>query len=107
MSQLDILPRLKRVRNFTDRIALKYTLNPLDAQETRNLINFRLKAAGYDNKKDLFSEDAIKQIYLKSHGYPRRISLICHDALEAAVISERRTIDSSLITEIPYEPITL
>ncbi|MDD5506443.1 MAG: AAA family ATPase [Candidatus Omnitrophica bacterium] len=107
MSQLDILPRLKRVRNFTDRIALKYTLNPLDAQETRNLINFRLKAAGYDNKKDLFSEDAIKQIYLKSHGYPRRISLICHDALEAAVISERRTIDSSLITEMPYEPITL
>lgn len=107
MSQLDILPRLKRVRNFTDRIALKYTINPLDRRETQNLINFRLKTAGYNGRKELFTEDAVDQIYLKSHGYPRRISLICHDALEAAVIAEKDAIDSGLIAALPCEPISI
>ena len=39
-SQMELLPRIKRIRNFLDRISLKYILNPLDEYETgKQLIN--------------------------------------------------------------------
>ena len=100
ISQMELLPRIKRIRNFTDRISLKYILNPLDVNETKNMIEFRLKQAGYDSEKRLFNEDAIKLIYQYTQGYPRRIANLCHLALEEAVIVERDTVDPNLITEI-------
>lgn len=97
MAQMELIPRIKKVRNFLDRVVLKYTINPLDENETRELINFRLHQAGYNGYKNLFTDDAIKLIYRQSRGYPRRISMLCHDALEAAVMQEHLVIDESLV----------
>ncbi len=100
MGQSELLPRIKRIRNFMDRVALKYTLNPLDENETRELILFRLKKAGYAFQKNLFTDDAIKVIYQHTQGYPRQIALLCHDALEAAVMNERMIIDADMISNL-------
>ncbi|MEW5822016.1 MAG: AAA family ATPase [Cyanobacteriota bacterium] len=43
LSQLEFLPRIKKIKNFFDRINLKYILNPLDKIETHKLVEFRLK----------------------------------------------------------------
>ncbi|TRZ94595.1 transposase [bacterium] len=100
MAQVEFLPRVKRIRNFMDRIALKYTINPLDEKETKDMIEFRLKQAGSAQYNGLFSEEAIKIIYQYTQGYPRRISMLCHDALEEIVMSERPTVDEETVKKV-------
>lgn len=100
MSQIELLSKIKKVRNFVDRISLKYTINPLDEDETREMINFRLKQAGFGNQNILFTQEAIKLIYQYSQGYPRRIAMICHDALETIVMREKTFVDEEIIKEL-------
>lgn len=109
MAQVELLPRIKKIRNFIDRVCLKYTINPLDENETKEMINFRLRQAGYSWQKGLFTDEAIKLIYSNTQGYPRKISLLCHDALEAVVMKEGLTVDAEIISgltsvkEVAYE----
>jgi len=100
MAQTELLPRIKRIRNFMDRICLKYTINPLDELETAKMIDFRLKIAGWNKDKEIFSQDAVRMIYQYSQGYPRKIALIAHDALEALVMKDLKNIDASLIESL-------
>lgn len=91
-----------------DRTALKYTINPLDESETKEMIEFRLKRAGYNHQHTLFTDEAIRLIYQQTQGYPRRIAMLCHDALETLVMQERRVADAQMIEELiaqgrPYE----
>lgn len=97
MAQVELLPRISRIRNFVDRIALKYTINPLDETETKKMIEFRLKQAGYNKESPLFTEEAVRLIYQYTQGYPRRVAMLCHNALESAVMKERLGIDEEII----------
>ena len=103
LSQMELLPRLRKVRNFVDRISLKYIINPLDEQETKEMIEFRLRQAGYTQENTLFSDEAIKAIFDYTQGYPRKISLLCHNALEHLVMKEQRLIDRSAIDGLIHE----
>lgn len=99
LAQMEILPRIKRIKNFYDRIILKYIINPLDENETREMIDFRLRQAGL-NSGSLFTEAAVRMVYEKSLGYPRKVSILCHNALEALVMHDKRTVDEDLINKI-------
>ena len=98
--QLELLPRLQRLKNFMDRVALKYLINPLDENETAQLIQFRLQAAGLPDGKMLFAPDALQAMYQFSQGYPRQIALLCHSALEALVMYERPIVDRTLVQDL-------
>ena len=100
MSQMELLPRIQRIKNFYDRIALKYIINPLDLNETEEMIYFRLRQAGLPPNKNLFTQDAIKLIFEESHGYPRKVSVLCHNALEELIIREKEIVDEELMTEL-------
>lgn len=102
MSQLELLPRLKKIKNFYDRIALNYVINPLSFPETKQMIEFRLHQAGYKDGdgKWLFSDEAIKYVYEYSQGYPRQIARICHDAMEHIVMHQRPLVDAITVQEI-------
>ncbi|MDP1852594.1 MAG: AAA family ATPase [Candidatus Omnitrophota bacterium] len=109
LSQVEVLPRIKRIRNFMDRVALKYTINPLDEMETKEMIEFRLIQAGYHNQRILFTNEAIRLIYQHTQGYPRKISMLCHDALEALVMRDALVVDKDIIGSLIsqrqlYEP---
>lgn len=97
MAQVELLPRIKRIRNFMDRISLKYTINPLDESETKEMIQFRLRQAGLNSENHLFSDEAIKLIYQHTQGYPRRIAVLCHNALETIVMKDHETVDAEVI----------
>ncbi len=103
MAQVELLPRVKRIRNFMDRVALKYTINPLDESETRELIEFRLKKAGYNGSPFIFTPEAIRLIYQHTQGYPRRIAMLCHDALETAVMNDRFEVDEQTVANLTKE----
>lgn len=100
MSQMELLPRLTKIRNFMDRVSLKYIINPLDERETKEMIEFRLKQAGYNGGKSLFTHEAIRKIYEFSQGYPRKISLVCHNALERLVMDSREMVTDELIESL-------
>jgi len=100
LSQLELLPRIEKVHNLLDRISLRYMLNTLDAKETKKMIECRLQRAGYVGEIQLFSDEAIYAIQDETSGYPRKVSLLCHEALERAVMKEKYFIDKCDIDEI-------
>jgi len=105
MAQVEFLPRIKKIKNFFDRISLKYIINPLDENETSQMISFRLKQAGYNQDYELFTPEAVRLIHAHTQGYPRKISMICHDALEYLVMRDLRLIDDNLIGELITESV--
>ena len=100
MAQLEYLPTLRGIRNLWDRVSLKYVLNPLDERETKELIAFRLRQAGFVDREPLFTDEAIRDIYQSTQGYPRRIAVLCHDALERLVMDHQPTVSGALIRSL-------
>jgi general secretion pathway protein A len=100
MAQMELLPRLGRIKNLWDRIALKYVINPLEKHDIKQLINFRLKQAGFVSRYPMFTDGAINAIYDYSQGYPRKVAFICHDALEYLVMNKKETVDEAVIREL-------
>jgi len=103
LGQLELHSKIMNIPNFFDRISFKFTLNPLDFNETKEMIEFRIRQAGYKANMHLFLEDAVREIYQHSRGYPRRITMICHKALKALVLKNKFAVDTGLIREIIEE----
>jgi general secretion pathway protein A len=100
VSQMELLPRIKKMKNFYDRIGLKYILNPLDERETKEMISFRLKQAGLEDSRKLFTDGAARLIFEYSQGYPRKTAMACHDALEFLVMNGKNTVDEPVVREV-------
>jgi len=100
LGQIELLPILRNLPNVVDRISLKGTLSPLNLTEMREMIDFRLQEAGYRSRAPLFMPDAIEEIYGYTEGYPRRISMLCHQALRHLVMHQGRAVDRSLVEEL-------
>ncbi len=100
LSQMELLPHLRQMKNLWDRINLKYVLNPLDEEETRKMIDFRLRIAGYNSGNDFFTDDAVREIYRYTQGYPRRIAMLCHNALKTLVMENKPVIDAAVINDL-------
>ena len=72
-TKIDNLPQLRQ------RLAVRYHLKALTELETGEYIKHRLGVAVA--KQQIFSEDALEEIYYFSAGIPRRINNICDMAL--------------------------
>jgi general secretion pathway protein A len=69
-------PHLRQIR---ERIGAKATLQPLNAQESIEYINFRLRAV--NGRPGIFEGKAIRCIVEAAGGNPRRLNVLCHNAL--------------------------
>ncbi len=103
LGQLELYAKIANMQNFLDRISFKYTLNPLSEEETRSLIEFRIREAGYSSRMFLFLDGAIREIHRYTKGYPRQIAMVCHKALKALVLKKKSVIDEALVREIIEE----
>jgi len=97
LGQLELHTRIMGIPNFYDRISFKYTLNPLDINETRQMIEFRVRQAGYKANMRIFLDDAIQEIFHYTRGYPRQITMFCHKALKSMVLKNKVVVDAELI----------
>jgi general secretion pathway protein A len=100
MGQMELLPRIKDMRNFIDRVSFKFIINPLDEEETGDMIRFRLQQAGYGDGRILFSDAAVKRIYDHTQGYPRQIARLCHNAIEHLVMEDREMVTDDLVQRL-------
>ncbi|MBI5778823.1 MAG: AAA family ATPase [Planctomycetes bacterium] len=103
LGQLELHSKVINIANLIDRVSFKYTLNPLDQDEVGEMINYRLTQAGYRINKSLFTEDAVKEIYRCTRGYPRKVSLLCHKALKSIVMNGKMVVDNRVVKEIVDE----
>ncbi len=103
LGQMELYERIRAIPNFFDRISFKFTLHPLDFNETKEMIEFRIRRAGYKASMHLFLDDAVRQIYEYSRGYPRQTTILCHRALKNLVLKNKYVIDAESIREIIHE----
>ena len=89
-------PELEQLRQ---RITVSYHLQPLDAGETENYINHRLKRAALGVPLQ-FPHAVTDAIHARSRGVPRIINVICDAALVFGYAEERRQMDGALIEDV-------
>ena len=100
LGQLELHSKILSIPNFFDRISFKYTLNPLGFEETKEMIEFRMRQAGYTSSMYLFLDEAIREIHQYTRGYPRQIMMLCHRALKALVLKNKFAVDLRLVREL-------
>ncbi|MCU0666932.1 MAG: AAA family ATPase [Candidatus Omnitrophica bacterium] len=100
LGQLEFYSKIANMPNFLDRVSFKYTLNPLAFEEVREMINFRIRQAGYTANTPLFLDEAIAEIYDYSRGYLRKTMMISHKALKALILNNKLSVDRLMVREI-------
>ena len=86
------LPKLEQLRQ---RIAVRYHITPLGAEEIPRYIRHRLGVAGNEAAAE-FRADAITEIASYTRGTPRLINIICDKCLLAAYAANTRIIDKRI-----------
>jgi general secretion pathway protein A len=87
---------------FKQRIAVRFHITPLEADEIGTYINHRLTVAG-STGEIVFLPEAIDRICSFSGGIPRLINMICDKALLAAYVKETKEIGWPVIERSIHE----
>jgi type II secretory pathway predicted ATPase ExeA len=85
-------------RQLVQRISLKRYSTILSENETYCYIEHRLKVAEY-NGSSLFSDQALKLIWLHSRGIPRKINILCDNMLLIGYGLGKKSIDKEIASE--------
>ncbi len=85
--------------NFEDRIAFDFEIGPLSHSDTKGFIEHRLSMAGVPDQT-WFSPGAIEKIYKNTHGFPRKLTLVCHQVLLAMMGEEADVITENLVERV-------
>ncbi|MDB5098408.1 MAG: peptidoglycan-binding domain 1 [Cyanobacteria bacterium RYN_339] len=97
VGQPELLLRLKHNPALESRVAIRSTLAPLDAAETRRLIDHRVAVAG--REAPLFTPEAYDLVQRLSGGLPRRVNQIGWNALPIAAGRRETTISAQSVRE--------
>lgn len=100
VGQPELKAKLKRpgLAQLTQRIAVNYHLMPLNREETGIYITSRLEKVGGD--PDLFTQEAVDEIFKASNGTPRSINLLCDSALVYGFADELEKIDKATVAQV-------
>jgi general secretion pathway protein A len=99
VGQNEFIETLREDRHIAirKRLAVSYKLEPLDRKETETYIDHRLKIAGA--AENLFTPDAMRDIFFFTEGLPRLINITCDHALLIGYSKELKQIDGGVIAE--------
>jgi putative secretion ATPase, PEP-CTERM locus subfamily len=101
-------PELKRtiyaadMEQLKQRIVSTYHLEPLDLEETREYILFRLQTAGWKGAPE-FHAGIFADIHEFSGGIPRRINTLCDRLLLYGYLEELSVLDSDAVEKVVSE----
>lgn len=91
---------LKKVANeaMYQRLKLRFALEGLTEAETKAYISHHLKLAGCQN--ELFTEDAVAEIFAASEGILREVNNICYASLLHGALNKLHTVDKKLVEHV-------
>jgi len=98
--QLELLHAIEQNAPLKDRINLLYIIRPLGREETHELIDFRLKQAGMQDEGEIFTTRAKDLIFQATGGHPRKIVLLCQEAIEEAIVRNVDCVSDELVDGI-------
>ncbi|MFA5145962.1 MAG: AAA family ATPase [Candidatus Omnitrophota bacterium] len=93
---------LPKLEQFRQRVVFHYHIEPLSREETTRYIKHRLARAG-GTDPEIFSDEAIEEIYKFSGGVPRLINVACHNALISGLVYESKKITAKIAREAVAE----
>lgn len=104
VGQLELLERLRtpQLRALNQRIGARVILNAMRPGEVSEYVHHSLHAHGVRSSR-VFSPPALRHLITHSHGIPRRINVLCHNAMLTAYGARLRRVDlvsaKSAVTE--------
>ncbi len=96
--ELDEKLRQNELRQLAQRINLRRYITPLNKADTFKYVRHHLNVAEYTGKK-LFKKASLKQIWKYSKGVPRKINILCDNALLIGFGLGKKTISKSIVKE--------
>jgi general secretion pathway protein A len=87
------------LKQLAQRISLRHYIKPLSEKETLEYVDDRLVMANYKGPS-LFDRQSRKLIWEFSGGVPRRINILCDNALAAAFGVKRKKIKAALMRKV-------
>ncbi len=93
--------RLPMLEIFAQRIAVDYSLEALNIEETSSYISHRLNVSGVT--KSIFTNEACDAIYEFSKGVPRLINLLCDTSLVYGFAEQTDSISAQLVRDVVRE----
>jgi general secretion pathway protein A len=88
------------LRQLKQRIALRSHLSPLDLDDTRGYVYFRLQRSGNSKPSEIFPVETIVRIHEYSQGFPRLINTLCENALIQGYARQTQSVCPEIIEEI-------
>ncbi len=64
---------------LSQRIIMRYEMEPLEKEEVKSYIEHHLEAAGA--RHQIFSEEAVEALVALSHGWPKILNNLCINSL--------------------------
>lgn len=92
----------KGLEQLRQRVKAAYHLTALNAEQTRNYIEYRLHAAGWSDDPK-FTDAAFAAIYKYTGGVPRRINTFCDRLLLFGMLEEIHEFDADKIKAVMDE----
>ena len=89
----------KELRQLKQRIAIRAILKPLSEKESLDYIQHRLKKAGAEGT-EIFTRAALKTIAKLAQGTPRKINILCDNALITGFGYGKSSINAKIIKEV-------
>ena len=87
------------LKSFQQRIALRATIKPLSQKESQGYIEHRVALASATGMP-LFTQGAMKLIIGEAQGIPRRLNILCDNALITGYGRQRKPVSISEVREI-------
>jgi general secretion pathway protein A len=94
----EIEKNLKLDPPLAQRVAMRYRLEPFNAESTEAYIKHRMRLAG--SARTVFTPDAMQAVHRRASGTPRVINTLCDNALFEAFLARSQEIPASLIEQI-------
>lgn len=100
IGQPELRENVIKIRQLDSRISIRYHLKPLGLKDTVKYILFRLKVAGLEKDKDVFTKEAVEKVFSYTNGVPRDINNICDLSLLDGFSTKAKLIDTKIIQKL-------
>ena len=89
----EIEERINRRQALARQLAMRHTLNPLNASDAAGLVQFRLRVAGAEDDVEIFTPEALAQLVERSGGNPRALLTLAAATVDLAASTRQTSID--------------